>query len=201
MSTNRCNQCHNDTLKQAGSLMVCDVCGSNQPLPFRLERDELFMAVAMLFAARSSCLRGHVGAVIVKDGRIVSCGYNGAPPGMPHCFEVGCLPDQRLVDLEVVTILDTQTVSKESAEGMAYNQVLEQHGCVRTIHAELNAIAWAARAGVSLEEATLYNSHAPCRACAQAIIAAGITEVYYRKDYRAAALDLLDQANVIVRKI
>lgn len=137
----------------------------------RLARAELFMQVAELFAHRSSCERGHVGAILVKDGRIISSGYNGAPPGMQHCLEVGC----------------------EEVEGV--------DGCVRTIHAEANALVWAARMGVPTLDSIMYSTHSPCASCARLIIAAGVSKVVFRNDYRLARLDLLDQACVLTEKL
>lgn len=131
----------------------------------RPTHDEMFMAMAYLVAARSTCNRGHVGAVIVDDRRPVSIGYNGAPPGMKHCTEVGCDPPD---------------------------------GCERTIHAEANSIAWAARRGISLEGTTMYATHSPCRMCASLIIAAGISHFVYDQEYRLGRLDMLDAVNIEV---
>lgn len=139
----------------------------------RLARDELFMRVAELFAIRSSCTRGHVGAVLVKDKRIISTGYNGAPSGMRHCLEVGC------------------DVDKDNPDA----------GCQRTIHAEANSLLWAARMGVPTLDSIMYSTHSPCATCARLIIAAGISKVYFRNDYRLARLDILDSACVLTEKI
>lgn len=136
----------------------------------RITRDQLYMGMADLLALRSTCLRGHVGALIVIDRRPAGGGYNGAPAGQPECLDVGC---ETLGDME---------------------------GCQRTIHAELNAIAWAARHGVQTLGATMYCTHAPCKSCAQAIVAAQFNELVYKKDYRAARLDILEQGNVEVRR-
>lgn len=137
----------------------------------RLARTELLMRVAELYAQRSSCTRGHVGAVIAMEGRVLSSGYNGAPAGMQQCDEVGC----------------------EEVEGV--------EGCVRTIHAEANAIVWAARLGVPTLGCDMYSTHSPCASCARLIVAAGISRFYYRNDYRLARLDLLDKACVLVEKL
>ncbi len=124
----------------------------------RRTRDQLFMHIAVLFAQQSTCTRANVGAVIVQDNRIISCGYNGSPPGQPHCLDVGCDPPD---------------------------------GCLRTIHAEANAILWAARTGVSVHEATMYATHEPCLTCAQAIAASGITRFMYFIPYRLGRCDIL----------
>jgi dCMP deaminase len=129
-----------------------------------------FLEVARVVSNASTCTRGNAGAVIVQDRRIVSTGYNGAPPGMPHCTDVGC-------DLP--------------GEGV--------YGCQRAIHAELNAIAWAARHGVATDGGIMYATHGPCLKCAQAILAAGIVEVHYIHPYRLTeGVELLDKATVFV---
>jgi dCMP deaminase len=122
-----------------------------------------FLDIARVVSHASTCTRGHVGAVIVQDRRIVSTGYNGAPPGMAHCKHVGNEP------------------------------------CETAIHAELNAIAWAARHGVKTLGGIMYSTHGPCLKCAQAIIAAGIIEVHYETPYRLLdGVDLLDNAIIHV---
>lgn len=133
----------------------------------RPTHDDMFMEMAYSVARRSTCNRGQVGTVIVQDRRPVSIGYNGAPPGMKHCTEVGCEPED---------------------------------GCERTIHAEANAIAWAARRGIRVEEATMYSTHSPCRMCANLIVAAGISKFVYDNDYRLGRLDILDQGFLLVHR-
>jgi dCMP deaminase len=137
----------------------------------RLSRNELWLEIAKLYAARGTCDRAQVGCVIVKDNRVVSAGYNGAPPGLPHC-----------IDME-----DPHEV--ESLMG--------ERGCRRAIHAEANAIAWAARQGTSVSGATLYTTHEPCLPCSQLIISAGVVAVYWVHDYkRNTGEGLLREAGV-----
>lgn len=144
----------------------------------RITRDELFMEIAQAFARRSTCPRGSVGVVIVRDRRIIATGYNGAPAKMAHCSEVGCH-------------IDSATFSPD-ANG---------RGCTRAVHAEANAIAYAAREGIALEGTTLYTTHSPCVRCAQLIINAGVREVVYNIAYRdQTGLDLLDAASVTFRE-
>ena len=112
--------------------------------------DEYFMKIAHLVAERSTCTRRRVGAIIVKDKRIISTGYNGAPRGLKHCLEVGCLREQ-----------------------MGIPSGERQELC-RGAHAEQNAIIQAASSGVSMEGATMYCTTAPCSTCAKMIINAGI---------------------------
>ncbi len=127
--------------------------------------NEYFMNIAHQVAKRSTCDRAQVGAVIVRDKRILTTGYNGSPRGLPHCSEVGCLMDNG--------------------------------HCIRTLHAEQNAIIKAALHGVITEGATIYVTHQPCFMCAKTIINAGISEIVYAKEYKDdRSLDFLQQAGV-----
>lgn len=162
-----------------------------QPVDSRLTREQLYMGIARLLANRSTCERGHVGAVIVKDGRIVSTGYNGAPPGLPHCLDLEC-------DVGDCTCNLTGTEIRE--DGHEYGCPVEL-GCQRAVHAEANAVAFAARHGVSVDKATMYCTYSPCLACAQVILSAGITGYYYEKEYRVkTGLDLLSN-EILVRQV
>jgi dCMP deaminase len=139
----------------------------------RIDRDEMFMRMAELAGMRGSCPRAHVGAVLVQDRRPISMGYNGAPPGMPHCDDAGCEMDVEHPQL----------------------------GCQRTIHAEANAIAWAARAGLRTEGATLYTTYSPCRKCAELLAAAGIAQVMFARPYRATPWELVDEMGINLVKL
>ena len=121
--------------------------------------ESYFMGIAELVAKRSTCLRRAVGAIIVKDKRILSTGYNGAPTGIAHCSEVGCLRAQLNI-----------------ASG-------ERHELCRGIHAEQNAIIQAAYHGVSIKGASLYCTNLPCSICAKMIINAGIRKIYFKSGY------------------
>jgi dCMP deaminase len=125
--------------------------------------DEYFLKLAEMIGSRGTCDRGYAGALLVKDKRILATGYVGSPIGLPHCSEVGH-------EMHTVTLEDG-TVSRH---------------CIRTAHAELNAIANAARVGVSVDGATLYCKFLPCYTCAKTIINAGIKRVVSLKDYHAA---------------
>lgn len=114
------------------------------------------MEMAHLVATRATCDRKHVGAVLVVEKRVVATGYNGSPPGLPHCDDVG-----------------HDLVAR--ADG--------GENCVRTVHAEMNAIAQAAKYGIALRGAHLYTNTYPCWACAKAILAAGVTQVITDHDY------------------
>jgi dCMP deaminase len=126
--------------------------------------DEYFLGLVREVAKRATCDRGKSGCIIVRDKRIICTGYVGSPPGMPHCDEAGHLM-KTMMD-------DTGAVS--------------QH-CVRTIHAEQNAICQAARHGTALDGATLYCSMEPCRTCAMLIVSVGISRVVAERQYHAAA--------------
>lgn len=117
------------------------------------------MDIAFLVAKRSTCCRRAVGAVIVKERRILSTGYNGAPSGIRHCLEVGCLRKELNVPSG------------------------QYHELCRGIHAEQNAIIQAALHGVSIRDAALFCTNQPCSICAKMIINAGITAVYYHSAY------------------
>jgi len=126
--------------------------------------DEYFMEIANTVSKRATCDRGRSGCVIVKDKQILVTGYAGSPRGLPHCDDVG----HQLK--KVVHEDDTITTH-----------------CVRTVHAEQNAITQAARLGISLEGATLYCRMTPCRTCAMLIINCGIKKVVCEKKYHAGA--------------
>lgn len=121
--------------------------------------DEYFMKITNLVAERSTCLRRKVGATIVKDKRIVSTGYNGAPKGLSHCLEAGCLRDEMGVPSG------------------------ERHELCRGAHAEQNAIIQAAGSGTSMEGATMYCTDSPCSTCTKMIINAGIKRLVLGKKY------------------
>jgi dCMP deaminase len=147
------------------------------------------MTTAKIFEDRSTCSRNHVGVVIARDGRIISTGYNGAPAGMPHCEHV--LPTYE-TDAEIL-VSHISPVPPLPVAGM-------DRGCKLAIHAEANAIAYSARHGVSLEDATLYTTLSPCYACAQLIISAGLQRVVFDRSYRdPAGTDLLMAAGLDVQ--
>lgn len=134
---------------------------------------DYFMDIADLVARRSTCRRRLVGAVAVKDKRILATGYNGAPSGIPHCLDIGCLREK---------------------EGIPSG---ERHELCRGIHAEQNVIIQAAFHGVSIQGATLYCTNLPCIICSKMIINAGIKEIFYRDGYAdTLSEELLEAAQV-----
>jgi len=122
--------------------------------------DEYFMEIANTVAKRATCDRGRSGCVIQRDRQLLVSGYVGSPVGLPHCDEVGHQMKKMIHEDDSIT----------------------QH-CVRTVHAEQNAICQAARLGISLEKATLYCRMTPCRTCAMLIINCGIERVVCERKY------------------
>jgi len=140
--------------------------------------DEYFMKIAHLVAKRSTCLRRQVGAIVVRDKRILATGYNGAPTGLPHCVDIGCLRDE-----------------------MGINSG-ERHELCRGLHAEQNVIIQAAYHGVSIKGATLYCTNRPCSICAKMLINAGICEIVYEEGYAdPMGEEMLAAAGVRVRQV
>jgi dCMP deaminase len=138
------------------------------------DKDRVFMGVAIQIGELGTCDRKHVGAVLTRNGRAISWGYNGAPPGMPHCSE------------------------NNHGWGPEFNVSTPDMGCRNATHAEANALAFAAREGISTDGATLYVTVSPCAACSQLLIAAGISRVVWGEAYRdAAGTDLLRRAGVL----
>lgn len=121
--------------------------------------DEYFAEICRSVSRRSTCHRRQVGAVVVKDKRILSTGYNGAPSGLPHCLDSGCLRDEL---------------------GIPSGQ---NHEICRGNHAEANAVASAALHGISLRGSTIYSTHQPCVLCSKLLINAGIVRVIYIEGY------------------
>jgi dCMP deaminase len=142
--------------------------------------DEYFLDVMHALAKRATCARGRTACVIVKDNQIVVSGYVGSPPGLPHCDEVGHL---------------MKKVVEEDG-------TIREH-CMRTIHAEQNAICQAAKHGVSIAGGTLYCKLAPCRTCAMLLIACGIKRIVAEYKYHAGgeAEEMLKQAGIEIRYI
>lgn len=135
--------------------------------------DEYFLEIAQVVAKRSTCLRRKVGAILVKDKRILATGYNGSPQGLAHCEETGCIREK----LEI-------------PRG-------ERHELCRGLHAEQNAIIQAAVHGTKISGAVLYCTTFPCVLCAKMLVNAGITKIYYLGGYPDELSKLiLEEANV-----
>lgn len=158
----------------------------------RPPRDWVLMQSAGNWAERSTCSRAQVGAVISREGRILSSGYNGAPTGMPHCNH-GCLClTPWPFDLGET---DGRDLARH-VEGCAANEP-----CSKAIHAEANAIIHAAKYGVGVDGAELHTTRMPCLNCAGMIINAGIRRVVYLENHRErTGLDLLAASGAEVVK-
>ena len=125
----------------------------------RPEWDSYFMAMAFLVASRSTCTRRKVGAILVRDRRILATGYNGPPSGFPHCDEIGCLRDKLNIPSG------------------------ERHELCWGLHAEQNAVIQAALFGVSTKHCIVYCTTKPCITCAKILANAGVKKIYVAKDY------------------
>ena len=136
------------------------------------------MDIVDLVSMRSTCLRRKVGAVLVRDKRILATGYNGAPSGLAHCLEVGCLRDKMNIPSG------------------------ERHELCRGLHAEQNAIIQAALHGVSIKGATIYCTNHPCIICSKMIINSGLATIFYRDGYHdQLAEDLLEEAGIEIHRL
>ncbi|MBI4039766.1 cytidine/deoxycytidylate deaminase family protein [Candidatus Daviesbacteria bacterium] len=133
--------------------------------------DEYFLQISDLVSTRATCQRLKVGAILVKDKKIISTGYCGAPKKVPDCFEVGCF--------------------------------MKDGHCVRTIHAEINAVTQAAFHGITTSGATVYANWLPCYNCAKVLINAGVERLVYRREYRPDpdTRKLLKQAKIKLLKV
>ncbi len=140
--------------------------------------DEYFIELAEVVSKRSTCLRRKVGALIVKNNRILATGYNGVPSGIRHCSETGCL-----------------RILNNIPSG-------QRHELCRGIHAEQNAIVQAAFLGVSINDSTLYCTNQPCILCAKMLINAGVKRIVVKDGYPdEAAVEMLSEAGLIIEKM
>lgn len=147
--------------------------------------DEYFMILAKLVASRSTCLSRPNGSVIVKGKRIIATGYNGSMPGVTHCID----------------------------EGFCYRRSIEatdsgKYDFCRSIHSEANAVAQAAKLGISVEGSTLYNTLAPCYVCTKLLASAGIKKIYYELEYESVNKErdrlwkeAIDEAGISIRQL
>jgi len=169
---------NDDSLEKLHSQLIEVLKRHGSILP-RPDWDEYFMGIAKVVASRSNCIKRKVAAVVVKDKRIISTGYNGTPRGVKNCMEGGC------PRCNSFTVQGTQ---------------LDECLCS---HAEENAITHAAYHGVSIKDSTIYSTFSPCLMCTKMIINSGIKEVVYSHDYSLGevSLRLLSEAHVQVRKL
>ncbi|HEY3247717.1 MAG TPA: dCMP deaminase family protein [bacterium] len=140
--------------------------------------DEYFMRMAALAASRSTCVRRHVGALIVKDRMVLSTGYNDTPRGLPNCGDGGCA-----------------RCASDAPSGSQLDTCL-------CIHGEQNAIVQAAYHGVTISGGTIYTTHQPCLTCAKLIVNAGIVRIVFGGDYPdPTARQLLEDAGVLLERV
>lgn len=137
----------------------------------RIPWDHYFISQSLVLATRSTCTRAMVGAVIVRDKRIIAGGYNGSVSGETHCSDEGCY--------------------------------LQDGHCVRTVHAEMNALLQCAKFGAPTDGAEIYVTHFPCLSCTKSLIQAGVKRINYLNDYRndSYAIHLLEQSGVAIHQI
>ncbi len=137
-----------------------------------------FMEIARIVSKRSTCLRRAVGAVIVREKRILSTGYNGPPMGLAHCEDIGCVREQQKV-----------------GSG-------ERHELCRGLHAEQNAIIQAAYHGVGIKGADIYSTHLPCSICVKMIINAGLKKIFFLEGYPDdLASRLIEESGIIIEQL
>jgi len=135
--------------------------------------DKYFMDLTKMVATRSTCTRRQVGAIAVKDKRILATGYNGVPSGLEHCAKIGCLREQMKIPSG------------------------ERHEICRAVHAEQNVIIQAAIHGISLKDSEIYCTHTPCFICTKMLISVGIRKIYYLDSYPDnLSLEMLSDAQV-----
>lgn len=142
--------------------------------------DETFIEIAEKYAEHSSCAKYHVGAVITRDRRIISTGYNGVPGGQPHCNEL----------FKNINFKKDKILSEKH----------HQWSLIHEIHAEVNAICYAAKNEVLTNNATIYVTLQPCLTCSKAIVAAGIKRVVYKEEYtrEPESIEFLKSAGIEV---
>jgi dCMP deaminase len=149
-------------------------------MPKKIKRPDwtdYFMDITRLVARRSTCIRRQVGAIVVKDKRILATGYNGVPTGLPHCEDVGCIREQNKIPSG------------------------QRHELCRGLHAEQNTIIQAAFHGISISGATLFCTTLPCSICLKMLINAGIREIIYEQGYPDdLAQSLLEQSDLELTK-
>jgi dCMP deaminase len=150
-------------------------------MPKKIKRPDwtdYFMDITRLVARRSTCIRRQVGAIVVKDKRILATGYNGVPTGLPHCEDVGCIREQNKIPSG------------------------QRHELCRGLHAEQNTIIQAAFHGISINGATLFCTTLPCSICLKMLINAGIREIFYEQGYPdELAHSLLEQSDLTLTKL
>jgi dCMP deaminase len=144
----------------------------------RPDWDQYFMEITQVIASRATCLRRKVGATLVKDNHILASGYNGAPAGLKHCLDIGCMREEHNIPSG------------------------QRHELCRGLHAEQNALIQAAVHGVAIKGATIYVTHQPCVVCAKMIINAGIKRVVFAGSYPdELSMEMFKEAGIELEKL
>ncbi len=131
------------------------------------------MSITRLVSERSTCLRRRVGAILVLEKRILATGYNGAPEGLQHCLDIGCLRERLKIPSG------------------------QRHELCRALHAEQNVLIQAARYGIAVAGAELYCTNLPCIICTKMLINAGVTTIYYSEGYAdEMSMEMLEEAGM-----
>lgn len=180
---------------------------SNQHSNREMMRDKVFLEMAVVLGQLGTCSRAHVGCIITRDHRAISWGYNGAPPGAPHCNENNHGWGEDYHKPYAVCSAEHKTgYMMDPPErcwcGARIEYITQEEGCRNATHAEANALAFAARQGISTDGGTLYVERSPCDTCARLCVAAGIARVVYLTAYRnESPITLLRSAGVEVECI
>lgn len=176
----KCPRCGKFYVTRVNQTWGAEISSHAQPSSPRQSWDQYFIGLASFVSSRSTCLRRQVGAVAVRDKRILATGYNGAPSGLDHCLDIGCLRQE----------LDIPSG--------------QNHELCRALHAEQNVIIQAAVHGISLAGASLYVTTTPCSICAKMLINCGIITIFvpigqrYNDDM---ALEMLAQAQILIKAV
>lgn len=158
---------------------------------------QTFMAVAAQISQLGTCDRKRVGAVFIRDGRCISWGFNGAPEGLPHCEDNnhGWLPEWEDAAAHYQNEKGEDPHEAMDSADQSVENWIKDIGCKNATHAEANALAFAARSGISTDKSTLFVTVSPCGACARLLIASGVKTIYYLEEYRdTAGLELIREA-------
>lgn len=180
----------------------------------RISRNEMLMQMAEVVSQRGTCSRLQVGAVVSRDGRIIAMGYNGSPKGLPHCVHESYTTGVgRPAPAWFDKLMQADTFGEDEVpsgttfhwDGHTTTRVIglpgqqPTSGCTQAVHAEQNAISFAAKHGLELNRGDMHVTHAPCEACARSIINAGINTVYFMTPYRlTSGVELLHRAGLNV---
>jgi dCMP deaminase len=191
-----------DASGKARPLSAFSVPLTQTPPRVRPSWDDYFLGIAAQVAERSTCDRLSVGAVLVRDKVILSTVYIGSARGVAHCDDIGHLMHGAENATQIVKRFFKRFLNGNAEQGLLLSLSRLDH-CVRTVHAEANAIAQAARQGTRIDSSTCYVTHSPCFECAKVLVNAGVARVVYSNDYRveSGALGLLREAGVCVGHI